>query len=125
MKLNLSGIILFVKDVEKLKSFYINNFNLELKEEISSEWVLLKAGQCEIGLHKTGSQYLRDIEESVKDESNSKMVFDIDEDIYMLREHLLSKNVVLGEIKTWDGFDYRVCDGKDPEGNVFQLRVKK
>lgn len=125
MKLNLSGIILFVKDVEKLKSFYINNFNLELKEEISSEWVLLKAGQCEIGLHKTGSQYLRDIEESAESESNTKMVFDTDEDIYMLREHLLSKNVVLGEIKTWEGFDYRVCDGKDSEGNVFQLRVKK
>lgn len=81
MKLNLSGIILFVKDVEKLKSFYINNFNLELKEEISSEWVLLKAGQCEIGLHKNGSQYLRDIEESAESESNTKMVFDTDEDI--------------------------------------------
>ena len=125
MKLNLSGIILFVKDVEKLKSFYINNFNLELKEEISSEWVLLKAGQCEIGLHKTGSQYLTDIDKSEKDESNTKMVFDIDEDIYLMREKLLSKNVILGEIKTWDGFDYRVCDGEDPEGNVFQLRVKK
>jgi hypothetical protein len=125
MKLDLSGIILFVKDVEKLKAFYINNLNLELKEETDSEWVLLKAGQCDFGLHRIGSQYLKDIDNTVEAESNSKMVFDIDADIYLLREQLLSKNVILGEVKTWDGFDYLICDGKDPEGNVFQLRVKK
>ncbi|HMS32972.1 MAG TPA: VOC family protein [Ignavibacteria bacterium] len=125
MKINLSGIILFVKDVEELKAFYINNFNPELIEEISSEWVLLKAGQCEIGLHKIGSQYFTDIDESAEVESNTKMVFDIDEDIYLLREQLLKKNVILGEVKTWDGFDYLVCDGKDPEGNVFQLKQIK
>lgn len=125
MKTNLSCIILFVKDVQSLKSFYINNLNLELKEETGSEWVLLKAGQCEIGLHKIGSQYLTDMDESAEAESNTKIVFDIDADIYILREQLLSKNVILGEVKTWDGFNYLVCDGNDPEGNVFQLRQIK
>lgn len=122
MKINLSGIILFVKDVEKLKTFYINNFNLELKEELCSEWVLLKAGKCEIGLHKSGSQYFK---ETAEIESNTKLVFDINRDIYLFREQLLSKNVNLGEVKTWDSFGYLICDGKDPEGNVFQLRAEK
>ena len=125
MKTNLSGIILFVKDVEKLKTFYINDLHLELKEEISSEWVLLKAGQCEIGLHKTGDEYADKIEGSLHSDSNTKIVFDIDTDIYLLYEQLTGKNVSLREIKTWDGFDYIICDGEDPEGNVFQLRQRK
>ena len=125
MKTNLSGIILFVKDIEKLKTFYINVLRLELKEEISSEWVLLKAGQCEIGLHKKGDEYADKIEGSLLSDSNTKIVFDIDTDIYLLREQLTGKNVSLREIKTWDGFDYIICDGEDPEGNVFQLRQRK
>lgn len=125
MKTNLSGIILFVKDIEKLKTFYINVLRLELKEEISSEWVLLKAGQCDIGLHKAGSEYAEIIDGCLHKDNNTKIVFDIDTDIYLLREQLTGKNVSLREIKTWDGFDYIICDGEDPEGNVFQLRQRK
>ena len=125
MKTNLSCIILFVKDVEKLKTFYINDLHLELKEEIISEWVLLKAGQCEIGLHKAGSEYADKTYGCLQKDNNTKIVLDIDTDIYLLREHLIGKNVSLREIKTWDGFDYIICDGEDPEGNVFQLRQRK
>jgi len=125
MKTNLRCIILFVKDVEKLKTFYINDLHLELKEEIRSEWVLLKARQCEIGLHKTGNEYADKIEEYLHSDNNTKIVFDIDTDIYLLREQLTGKNESLGEIQNWDGFDYLICDGEDPEGNIFQLRQRK
>ncbi len=125
MKTNFSCLILFVKDIEKIKTFYINDLHLELIEEISSEWVLLKAGQCEIGLHKTGDEYADKADEGLQRENNTKIVFDIDTDIYLLREQLTGKNVSLREIKTWDGFDYITCDGEDPEGNVFQLRQRK
>jgi hypothetical protein len=29
------------------------------------------------------------------------------------------------EIKTFDNYEYWLCDGEDPEGNVFQLKRKK
>jgi hypothetical protein len=29
------------------------------------------------------------------------------------------------EITTFDNYDYWLCDGEDPEGNVFQLRQRK
>jgi len=29
------------------------------------------------------------------------------------------------EIKTFDGYAYWLCDGQDPEGNVFQLKQSK
>lgn len=123
MNLHLSSIIIFVENVEALKQFYVNILGLEILEETHKEWLLLKAGNCNIGLHKIGDQYL-DTALSAS-EKNTKIVFDIDEDIQVVCKELTSKNVNLGEIKTWDNYGYWLCDGEDPEGNVFQLRQKK
>lgn len=125
MKFSLETIILFVQDVEEVKLFYIDIFDLEIIEESKSEWVLLKAGNCKIGLHKIGQQYLEQNKGAFHIEGNTKIVFETDEDIYKVRARLLFKNVMIKEIKTFDGYDYLLCDGEDPEGNVFQLKQKK
>lgn len=125
MKLNFSSLILFVHSVERLKSFYVDILKLEILEEIPSEWLLLDAGNCSIGLHKIGEQYAADINTTPKFENNTKIVFDIDEDINSLREILLLQQVTLREIKTFPNYPYWLCDGEDPEGNVFQLKRKK
>jgi catechol-2,3-dioxygenase len=125
MKLNLSSIILFVQDVEKLKSFYAGILQLEIIEEFTSEWLLLQAGNCSIGLHKIGEQYAENGQEPFKFDNNTKIVFEIDEDIHQTREKLLAQNVSLKEVKTFDNYDFWLCDGEDPEGNVFQLKQKK
>ena len=125
MKTTLSCIILFVQDVDKLKYFYMNNFNLDLVEEIKSEWVLLKAGHCEIGLHKIGAQYMQTIEIASQSRNNTKIVLEIDQDIFTIHKELKAKNVALNEIKSWENYPYWICDGEDPEQNVFQLRMKK
>jgi hypothetical protein len=38
-----------------------------------------------------------------------------------LREKLLSRGVRMRDLKRYDGFAQLMCDGEDPEGNVFQL----
>jgi catechol-2,3-dioxygenase len=123
MKFNLSCIILFVKDCNRLKDFYTSNFNFETVEETPSQWVLLKAGNCEIGLHKIGDAYI-DISTS-ESETNTKLVFDTDADINLLHQQMKKKNIDVTDVKTWDNYNYWLFDGKDPEGNVFQLRQKK
>lgn len=125
MKLNLDSIIIFVQDVGKLKHFYVDILKLELLEESTSEWLLLKAGDCKIGLHKIGDQYLENPKGESKFDNNTKLVFEIDQDINHFREVLLKQNVLLKEVKTFDNYDYWICDGEDPEGNVFQLKQKK
>lgn len=122
MQTTLSGIILFVHDVDKLAHFYTEHLHLVVAEAIQGEWVLLKAGNCELGLHKIGAGY---IQSNDKQENNSKMVFDIADNIFTVHKELVAKGVALREIKTWDNFPYWVCDGEDPEGNVFQLRMQK
>jgi catechol-2,3-dioxygenase len=112
-----------VQNVDRLKSFYVDLLNLEIVEESTSEWLLLKAGHCHIGLHKIGEQYSS--EEAFKFDNNTKLVFDVSEDLYAAREPLVQENTHMQEIKTFDGYPFFLCDGEDPEGNVFQLRQRK
>lgn len=125
MKLNLETIVIFVQNIEKLKIFYTHILELEIIEEIESQWVLFKAGNANIGLHKIGEQYWEGNKEEFKANSNTKIVFEIEEDIYEIRKKIIDKNVFLREVKTFDNYDFLLCDGEDPEGNVFQLKQKK
>jgi len=122
MQIKLDSIILFVGDVEREKTFYREIFKLVLLEEVKDEWAVLSAGGCNISLHRIGKQYLHS--ERVKHESNTKLVFET-ENIINLREELVLKKVEVGEIKTFENYGYWVCDGKDPEGNIFQLKQNK
>jgi catechol-2,3-dioxygenase len=125
MKLQLESIIIFVQDIDHLKSFYEGILGLEVVEEYPSQWLLLKAGNCHIGLHKIGAAYLDENQVPFKFDNNTKIVFETAEDIHALREQLLNQQVQLKEVTTFDGYDYWLCDGEDPEGNVFQLRQRK
>ncbi|CAI8720973.1 VOC family protein [Chryseobacterium sp. IT-36CA2] len=124
MNVQLSTIILYVKDVQLLKIFYVENFNLKVIEE-DPVWALLDAGRIHIGLHKIGDQYLEEIEADHTFDNNTKIVFDIDMDIEAAKNDLVSKKVHMRDIKTFQDYPFWLCDGTDPEGNVFQLRSKK
>ncbi|AZA80755.1 hypothetical protein C1637_11970 [Chryseobacterium lactis] len=124
MNAKLDTIILYVKNVELLTNFYVENFNLKILEE-DPIWALLNAGSAKIGLHKIGEQYLEKIDTNHIFDNNTKIVFEIDKDIESARNEFLSKNVRMRDIKTFENYDFWLCDGADPEGNVFQLKSKK
>jgi len=94
-------------------------------EEQPSEWLLLKAGACKIRLHKIGEAYLRKIPEDFKAKNNTKLVFEIKDDIHKVRQTLLAKNVAMREVKTFGKYGFYICDGEDVEGNIFQLKQRK
>jgi len=125
MKLKIATIILFVQDVNRLKIFYQENLQLKLVEEIAGQWVVLAAGNCNIGLHKVGQQYEVAAPETFRAESNTKIVFECDEDIFNLQEQLSRAPVKIEPVKTFENYGFWLCDGEDPEGNVFQLQQKK
>jgi predicted enzyme related to lactoylglutathione lyase len=117
-------IIFYVQSVEVAKNFYIEHFSLTLIDE-DPTWVLLNAGAINIGFHKIGDQFLKEIDVDYKFDNNTKIVFEIDVDIEWARNELLSKNIQMREIKTFENYDFWLCDGTDPEGNVFQLKSRK
>lgn len=124
MNVKLNSIILYVQDIELLKNFYVENFNLKVIEE-DHIWALMSAGTVNIGLHKIGDEYLEKIETGYQFDNNTKLVFEIDLNIETARNELLLRNVQMREIKTFENYDFWLCDGIDPEGNVFQLKYRK
>ncbi len=78
-------------------------------------------GACELALHRVGRKYRGEDANSWKVETNAKLVLTVTREIADMRAELISKGVPMGEIKSYPGFPGPLCDGTDPEGNVFQL----
>lgn len=125
MQLSLDTIMLFVKQLDTMQHFYAQVLQLPIIESIPGQWVLLKAGNCHIGLHQIPPQYLTDAAPVNPEESNTKLIFTVTEDLVALRESLVAQQIQMGAIKTFDNYPYWLCDGQDPEGNVFQLQQAK
>lgn len=119
MRISMTRLILYVRDVARLKAFYETNFGFRVVEEIDGEWAVLMAGQVELALHLAGQRF-REVSPAPVS-SNAKLVFTVDSGLSELRSKLMMFGVPLGEIKRYPGFAYSLCDGRDPEGNVFQL----
>jgi len=124
MDIQLNRIILFAQDVNRLKKFYQEYFSFNLVEEIKNEWVVLNAGQIEIAFHKIGDAYKINKDIPFKVDSNTKLVFELNSALPAFRESLVEQGVLLRELKSFPGSNYLLCDGEDPEGNVFQLKQK-
>jgi predicted enzyme related to lactoylglutathione lyase len=118
---SLNRIILYVQDVERVASFYKDAFQLPVVEEIRGEWAVLRVGSCELALHRVGKPYRVADPASWKAESNAKLVISVKRDLNELRAELMRKGVSMGNIKSYPGLTGPLCDGTDPEGNVFQL----
>jgi predicted enzyme related to lactoylglutathione lyase len=110
MGFRINRIILFSKNVPTLAKFYQDVFGLESKGTPEKSWVELSAGGCSLALHKgTPPPPSRGI---------PKFVFWC-ADVGKARESLDKKGVALDKLRTFG--DLHLCDGRDPEGNVFQL----
>ncbi len=121
MRLSLNRIILYVRNVSTLATFYRDTLELSVIEEFKEEWVVLQAGHCELALHKAGEDYVSSDAISSRLNNNAKLVFAVHGDIEVLRAKLIANGTPMGEIKSYPGFTGPLCDGTDPEGNVFQL----
>lgn len=80
---------------------------------------MLLAGRTELALHLAGRAFRTG--RSADAHSNAKLVFTVDSPLPELRNRLEEAGVPVKEIKRYQGFPYSLCDGHDPEGNVFQL----
>jgi catechol-2,3-dioxygenase len=121
MQVALNRVILYVQDVDRLATFYQQGFGLRVVEEIKGEWSVLDAGPCQLALHRVGKAYRVDDPASWEVESNAKLVMTVDRPLPELRAELIAKGVPMGQIKSYPGLTGPLCDGRDPEGNVFQL----
>ncbi|MFM0016488.1 VOC family protein [Paraburkholderia sediminicola] len=102
MSVSMTRLILYVRDAALLKSFYQTHFDLAVTEDTEGEWVVLKAGEVEIALHRIGEPY-RDRPPG-PNTSNSKIVFPVLSGPPELREKLVNAGVPMRNLKRYDGF---------------------
>lgn len=111
MTLKIRRIILFSKDMRKMSEFYREVIGLSVKEDASEDgWLEFDAGGCSLALHKSAKPPIAG--------RGPKVVFYCDE-VAKTRETLVKKGAKLGKPKIFGSL--HLCDGRDPEGNIFQL----
>lgn len=120
----LESIILFVKNVRLLSEFYTDLLDCTITERSGDDWHLLDTGGAYLGLHRIGDQYLDGNSAPPSYYQNTKLVFLCEEALDKIRERLVEINVSMREIQDYPQWGYAVCDGEDPEGNIFQLKKK-
>jgi hypothetical protein len=98
--------------MEEMAEFYRHVIGLE---QITNEadWQEFQAGGCSLALHKGTS---------VVGTRPPKLVF-YSRDVAETRESLLQRGASLGKIKSGSGLD--LCDGRDPDGNPFQISNRR
>ncbi|GAB4365232.1 MAG: hypothetical protein Kow00114_22340 [Kiloniellaceae bacterium] len=108
MALKLRRIIIFTDNMAAMAAFYGDVLGLPLAGE-EAGWKSFAAGPVEIALHQ-GSRMLG--------RRPPKLAFHA-EDVPALREALAARGARMGRVLK--SGDLTFCDGKDPDGNPFQI----
>jgi catechol 2,3-dioxygenase-like lactoylglutathione lyase family enzyme len=108
----ITRIMLFVKDVPKVAAFYRDILGLSPIGDITPEWVELDAGSCTIALHHAAKPL------SERGDPSAKIVFGVF-DVPAGKARLEAQGVRMSKVSSFSGID--ICDGWDPEGNLFQI----
>jgi catechol 2,3-dioxygenase-like lactoylglutathione lyase family enzyme len=109
--MDLSRVIIFTPDVERLVSFYRSTFGLDLLDGGDSKWTGLSAGSCNIAFHHID-------EFSNFRDGWVKLVFE-SANVADEKQRLHELGIETSDIVEFD--DVQLCDGRDPDGNFFQI----
>ena len=108
MRLPFRRVIAFTPRPASLAEFYQRSFGLELNST-EPGFVDLRSGDFRLAFHKS----------SRSGSSRHKLCF-YTEDVDTARAHLMSRGAVMGKPRGQPG-ELWFCDGKDPDGNSFQI----
>jgi hypothetical protein len=107
----LTRVIVFAKNAGNLADFYCRIFGArERSRDPDGKFIELDTGGCRLAIHK-GSP-------PKSQQGMPKLVFGT-RDVEGTREELIRRGATLGRVII--SGELHLCDGRDPEGNVFQL----
>jgi predicted enzyme related to lactoylglutathione lyase len=109
--MDISRLIIFTPDVKRLADFYAASFGLSVVGEADEHWTELNAGGCNVALHKTSEQ-------GTGRDGWTKIVFG-SENIEAEKTRLEELGIKMSDVTTFG--EIRMCDGRDPDGNYFQI----
>ena len=101
-------IILFTSHMEAMEAFYRDVLGLKISGR-EDGWVDFDAGECHLALHADGGKL---------GTRPPKIVFHAT-DVSATRTALVKRGAKMGKVVSAKRFD--MCNGKDPDGNPFQV----
>jgi catechol 2,3-dioxygenase-like lactoylglutathione lyase family enzyme len=104
-------IIIFTSQMPTMAAFYRDVLGLRQQAD-EPGWKEFDAGAIAIALHNGTSEVGR---------RPPKMVF-YAADVAATREALIRRGAKMGKVKSGAGLD--LCEGKDPDGNPFQISTR-
>jgi predicted enzyme related to lactoylglutathione lyase len=117
--LPLNRVIIFVGDVQKCAKFYIDVFGFKpLGDASAKDWLELETGGCPLAFHKAWGPD-GPIDGATGSSMNPHKIVFYAEDVEAARAEVVAKGAMMGDVKKFESL--MLCDGKDPEGHVFQL----
>jgi predicted enzyme related to lactoylglutathione lyase len=121
----LIGAVLYAKDLERLVQFYSSVVGIE-PQSIEKGFAILGSRPSQFVIVRIPKPIADMIEIPTplepREETPLKLVFGV-QDIAHARELAAGLGGAIGAAdREWEFEGAKVCDGHDPEGNVFQLR---
>jgi catechol 2,3-dioxygenase-like lactoylglutathione lyase family enzyme len=119
--MTLATVMVFVKDVTRMRAFYRDVLGLSIVENLPG-WVKFDAGGAGFALYAIPAAYAASIEITdpprTRSETPIKYAFRV-RDLAAARARVVEAHGQAGDPRTSGGGSS--CDCIDPEGNVFQL----
>lgn len=120
-----AGAVVYAKDVARVGEFYAAVTALPVTE-VESGYVVMEANGFQLLIFAIPSHIATDIEITTppvrREETPIKLIFVVPS-IAISRARVAAFGGLLNPTESeWQFHGVRVCDGYDPEGNVFQLR---
>ena len=116
MKMPLGRVIIFVGDVQRCAQFYQDVFGFKVvpSGEPAEGWMELDTGGAGLAFHKA-----RGVKGPTGSSENPHKIVFYAKDVVKARAEVVAKGAKMGKVIEYG--DLRFCDGKDPEGHVFQI----
>ena len=124
-QLGLIGAVLYARDLDRLVEFYASVAGIE-PQTVEKGFATLGAGPTQFVIVRIPKRIADTIEIATppepREDTPLKLVFSV-EDIARARERAAELGGAVNAMeREWKFEGAKVCDGHDPEGNIFQLR---
>jgi predicted enzyme related to lactoylglutathione lyase len=121
----LTGAVLYAKDLQRLVEFYSAVACLDVRS-MQKGFAVLGREPSQLVIVRIPKRIADSIDISTpaerREDTPVKLVFAV-EDIAAVRDRAADRGGVVDAVeREWEFEGAKVCDGHDPEGNVFQIR---
>jgi Glyoxalase-like domain len=118
---SLDRIIIYSGNPIRCATFFRDHFGFPAIGEWSSDWAELDAGRCRLAFHQAYCPDGPSTSPTGSERDPHKLVIAVN-DVQAARDRLIAQGVEISQIQVVRAADNLIaCQGRDPEGHVYQI----